>query len=1490
MKRVMRIQLMRMVHSLVVKSTESKMKKIRAYINSYEEKTNEIKSENKYLGLLRNIYHTIPSRLNEKDVWNDFLKNLKQERCFSKLKKIVNKNFLTCHSFLCRQIVFFYYIGLDEEMNILLDKMKQELVKCDAKNFYDCDAHMNEDISDVIKMLYLLYNVRKTKKNYKDMVLLWDKYIFYSKKDPVNNLKYLFYFHLFYVHLKHSLCKIYKCIELKKHRMDLEHIMLLIRYVNMYLKHLYFHNVIHHREDTSNQNNQRHFLYEVTNYFDSSNTTVGINPDSHSKKLSYDEKNDSQRKIQNEIDIFLGNLFRINKNDKDYFIFNNFDDIKINGMSGIVSMNDSISSLNNVGRVGNSGLISSSSNNNSSSSIHKQKLSNPFESSVGIRVQEKKHLVLEKRQGDDESNFERNVDTVKGIHGMETKSEEEILTRCKGQRERSNEIKPIRAEVSLGNMNVGEVFEGICTVQEECGEGKIDMKFEKNGEIEVSHNELKLYRDIYRTCTNEVMKKVLLNKDKISPSILWNNFISCLFKDEFTFFLMNEIKNKIEILNEEQFFTYLRQVKLLQLQDHPCVINILHVFFKNYIEIEKKGINNFYIADKMTYYTDIFCQSSTVQKNILNMYRLNMNFFNIKILKKILAKLFYVLKNNNYLINGFDILIKNIMIKIGVKGSFSDVVMVLYTLRQYNFYKTCMNVQTKNENRGDGNICTNIVSLNRNYNLAQNELCNNIVYDQIQKKMLSFFFSLKSREKLYGEEITLTDRIKNLENLFHLSVDHLTFMKNDYNRIYEYMFYRTIIEKRKLGGKLYYDKYFDLNIILMINKHLVKLFFIFVNKFFTAVRSADNLLPIFDCVNNLFSDIKGSGDGGGGLNILADPSCGDTFSKKREVLQVELHKYAEKYPFEFTTVKGFGDLLLLTLLDNLIYFEIKSFHFINLFFKLFEENLWPLCSYHYIFFYRIFDNFTYSQINGRDKRSGIKEGKRGMYDGCQFSEKSFEKDKKKILKICIENIKSVIRENIIRLKKSKMNEESKKKINLTLNESNYDEENKFTVTNSRHYYINGKVENYLHSHYLVCEIHNLDCLINLIFCYFQKEHIIDIFKNSILPSINDYLKWNGKDAIIKYLSVVESTVEAVLNVDSNSESNSRYTNSINCNDFEKIRDLLIPNEEEDKIIEKEIRETIRKYEFFYINMMISKDGYGQSDDSWCNNFENYKCYIDFMCKKRGNYSALDILRMVKGGYKHYKYDKIECIIRNIKRELCKIKNYHLGFEFYVSYLFLLILFDKKIATEDAAHIFKQINEHLGNHEIVNPFWCLLLIQIMYIIKIQALFSFDLISFHCKNVTVLYNNWIIDMRREICKGEVKPSLHGSSNKSHDSSNKSHDSSNKSHGSSNKSHDSSNKSHDSSNKSHGNNDDTFKDNIIKYLQNKRIPFIRNVELLESPFIFSIYIPSMNLFVLDANSCLFCDIFVQFLQDNLFDYMNSKIIQFNENGYNSLVQSSS
>ncbi|EUD65671.1 hypothetical protein C922_03919 [Plasmodium inui San Antonio 1] len=1373
------LQVARGVHSLVAKSSENKLRKVKNYISSYQESNADPKGKNRYLGLLRNIYHTIPSRFNETEMWEHFLTVLKQDRCFAKLKNIVNRNSLVYPSLLCRQIVFLYYIGLDDEANRLLDQVKRKLAKCEAEMFLECDAKVNEDVGDVIKMLYVLYHLGKTKQNYTEVVLLCDKYICNTKRDPLNNLKYLLYFHLFYVQMNHSFGKMHRCIQMRKHRMNLEQMMFLIRYVNLYLKRLYLSGLVRHRGDRSGRVAVRQA--EITP--EEGTHTSGNDSPCDRKKV--------RNKVQKELDIFLGNLLRINKNEKDHDVFSSFDDIVING-----GRRDGICVSPPAARR------------------------NPLLGEGG-----KVFIAREDRDGG--PTWERGDPSL----------------------------------LDTGLVNHSKVAEV----------------------THVTERDLLLYRDIYTACTNEIMKRVLICNEPLGADDLWNNFLSSMFRDNFIHFMMDRMKSEMKILNEQQFFTYLKQVKLLQIADHPSVNSMLRIAFKHHSIAEMKSMNNFLIADKMTYYTDIFCQCPFVQKYILNMYRQNLNSFNVKILKKILAKLFYLLKEDKSLINGFDVLIKNIFVKVAVNGSFSDIIMVLQTLRQYHFYKNGVN-NGQSRRRGGSwrGICHDGIS----------PPCGGptLAYDEVRKKVLSFFAPIGATDNCEEDEMGGTPGGDSLDGLFHLSAPRLDYMKrggassrvsvgdsgggnaddggrphscanggSEYHPICEYIMYRTVIEKMHLGGKLLYDKYFDLNIILMMNKQLAKLFFLFVCKFFSAMRRRDSSLNIFDCVNNCVSDggvgrsLSGAAKKGahtidqsgnsGSSPCQAEFPFGDavslrSFTEERLAIPTEvLQTYAQKHPEEYAAVKRFGDLLLLTLIDNFLYFELKGSHFIHFFFGLFEEDSWPLCTYHHFFFYRVFKRLRYSQISARDRRC-VREGDDAADDavaGYLSSEEAFERRRQQIVDICREEVMWAIRRGL----------------GVGAAEGGEEEEVEGVkgVKGMKDVKDAGDAS----------QRPDVDCLINLIFCHLQQEDIIDIFRNVFLPSLNDYLKWKGKNAAVKYALGGDPAEGTCSKGEAPKGRRNHHTRTIHLNGFAQIRSLF--NEEgESKKMEVQSAEVVRRYEFFYLNMMSMGKGSDALEDPFPTRGD-YLCYADFLLQRRAGCSAQDLLRLARGVDKYGPCGEVGSLLRSIQASWsscidrgsgvnldvdCQISGDVNLVTFHVSYLLLLTVSMQKILPEEVAPVLNQIDIELANGTDIPPFWRLLLVQLIYILRIQGLFSFDLLCSKYRQVTLLYTRSIGQIKKERQRSKTNQCSRYS-------------------------------------------DNIWTQNIVKYLQDRKVPFEEEVHLVDSPFTFVVYVPSMNLFLLNGEKSLFCDTFVRCLQNSLFSHMDSKVVQVHEGCYHWLVHQS-
>ncbi|KMZ93599.1 hypothetical protein PVMG_01045 [Plasmodium vivax Mauritania I] len=1390
MKGVMRIQVARRVHSLAATSSESQLKKVKSHISSYHESTDDPKRKNKYLGLLRNIYHIIPSRFNETEVWEHFLTALKQERCFAKLKSLVRRNSLVYPPLLCRQIVFLYYIGLDEEANRLLHHLTRKLAKREADMSQEGNAKVNEEMGDVIKMLYVLYHLRKTKQNYKEVVLLCDKYICNTRRDPLNNLRYLLYFHLFYAQMNHSFGKMHRCIEICKHRIGVEQMMFLIRYVNQFLKRLYLSGVILHRGDLSGGVAVRKGELSP----EEATHTVGSHPPCYGKKEVHE-------KVQNELEIFLGNLLRINKNEKDHYVFSSFDDVV----------------LHRGRRDGRGEPPPASSYQPERSSLRRR------DSLLGGGGK----TFHDGEDPDGGPSWERGDPPLMDTHL----------------------VKPPR----------------------------------------VTERDLLMYRDIYAACTGEVMKRVLICKESLQADALWNNFLSSMFRDNFAHFVLNQMKGKMKILKEEHLFTFLKQVKLLRLEAHPSVSTTLQVFFKQYSNVQMKSLDNFLIADKMTYYTDLFCECPFVQKYILNMYRQNLNSFNVKILKKIVAKLFYFLKREKPLINGFDVLIKNIFVKVAVSGSLSDIVMVLHTLRQYNFYKHGVN---RGHSRGRapwGGEPYDGIALHDE--VAPPWGVSTLAYDEVKKKMLSFFAPICAADNCEGGEVGPTRGGDRLDGLFHVSAPRLDYITGGdvsgggseyhcirehhsvcehhrrYHRRYhhryhhrclhpvcEYLLYRSVIEKVRLGGRLRHDKYVDPNGILMLSKQLAKRFSLFVRRFFSAARSGGSPLHVFDCVNDGVErglhrvEEKGAqgrdqlGDSGSSPCEEAFP-FGDALSvrssteEKLGIPSRELHTYAQKHPEEYTTVKRFGDLLLLTLIDNLLYFELKGSHFIRFFLRLFEENSWPLCAYHHFFFYKIFKSFRYSQVSARDRRcvpdrGGIPD-RRGIWEGDGHaedavagylsSEETFERRRRQIVGICRAEVMRVIRRGLRVQGGDSTNEVSVRAVGQASGGP------------------------------------DVDCLINLAFCHLQEEDIIDLFRGAVLPSLNDCLKWKGTDAVVMYALARDPSEGTCSKGESpRGRSDHHHNSTIRCNDFAKIRSLLNANGDNQKR-QVQSAEVLRRYEFFYLNMMSRGRGSDALEDPFPTR-EDYLCYADFLFHRREGCSAQDLLRLARGVHKYGPCNQVGSLLKSIQtawsshvhtdsRVSLYVDSEISGtvnlITFHVSYLLLLTAFMKKIVLEDVAPALSQIDSELANGADVSPFWRLLLVQLLYVLKIQGLFSFDLLCSKYRQVTHLYNRSIGQMRKERQRS-------GSSTLC---------------------------------PRYG--DYIWTDKIVKYLQNQKVPFEEGVQLVDSPFTFDVYVPSMNLFLLNGEKSPFCDAFVRCLQDSLFGHMGSKVVRVHEGCYHWLVR---
>ncbi|CRG99830.1 conserved Plasmodium protein, unknown function [Plasmodium relictum] len=1391
MNSILRIQLIRKIHSLVPKTDNKNLKKVITYINNYDDNINQLKKRREYLNLLRNIYNTIPSRLNEKEIWKDFLNKLKTEKSYLKLKEIIKKNTMIYDSLISRQIIFLYYIGFDDEITYLLDRLEHKLRKCSENNFKECDKYINEDINDVIKMLYVLYYFRNKENDYKHVILLFDKFIYHSKKYPVNNLKYLFYFHLFYFNMNNSLLKIHKCLEKYRHLLLTEQLMLLIRYINIYLKYLYLHNVIKHKNDTTHEekiNNKENELF---------NDYLFINNKKNGEVKILNNHEDSNRKemIAKEINIFINNLFRINKNEKEYFIFDSFDDIEIKN-SCVKSC-----SIREKEILFNRNIVINEKTNK-------------------INIKDRELLI---------TNCENSINKDKYISKNDVNQNDDLLNLNEDNAlDRKN--NPILQDSIIDNdndnNNISEYNLKYRGIAEEYSKNR---KILKKEEIILTDSELKLYKNIYKSCVKEILKNILLNKEKISPDIMWNNFISNFFKDEYIYLLMNELKNKMNIINEEDFIVFLKQVKLLKLHENSSFFTISNSFFKNYI-IQKKYFKNIMLADKLTYYTDIFCYNSFLQKYILYIYKLNFSKLTIKILKKIISKLYFYLQQNKSLINGFDKFIKSTMIKITLSGSLNDIVMLLYSLRQYNFYKTYVNKE-KNSKQYINNGY-NLFFSDPNY-LEEND-CKHI-YDEIKKKI-----------KCLSPLISSQDNLRNIENfnLFHLSNFHLFQLKNDYLKIYELICYRTIIEKREIE-KINYDKYFDINIIIMLKKQLIKLFCIFLNKFYDSIKNDNNTLNIFECINNFFIDNrtynlrKSSNDeifssseekmnknnllmfhrdSNKGINEvkqhlldanelnknkfyehhlienefirseldekklneskLSDYSNFSVF--KKGISLSTMNNYMKKYEFEYITITRFIDILLMIIIDNFLYFEIKNFYFINFFFLLFQNNFLSMSIYHYFFFFYIFKNLNYNQISQKEKKEFF------------FSEEYFIKNKNDIINICNDKIKSIIKDYLT-IQINKNGDLYYKRNNTTNNCTDRND----SINNDSNYYLQNKNN-----------IFDFDCVITLILYNLKNDEVSDIFQNCFLFTLNNYLE--NKNVYIKYKNDT-----CLKKLEHNSE-----LNILSCNNIEKIRSSVYFNEVNKDNNNDDI---IKKYQFFYINMIY--DGLMKNYDE-----DDFDCYINYLIEKK-RYEAFEILKVCMWLKEYNKYDKIELIINNINTHFNSYKK----LEFFISYLFLIILSQKNYLNH-IYEMFDKINKYLLKDNI-NSFWHILLVQIIYLIKIKNLFLLDLLFMQYKNISVFYND-IIDIKKKQSKKITQ---------------------------------------------YDNN--SYITNILEFLKKNNIFFIKNIQLKCSPFIFDIYIPSSNIFFLNQNKYILSDIFIEYLQANIFDKMNSKIVKTDQTSFDFL-----
>ncbi|SPJ08526.1 conserved Plasmodium protein, unknown function [Plasmodium sp. DRC-Itaito] len=1659
MRAIIRFKIIRQVHSMVSKDADIKLKRVVSYINNYDDNLNELKKKKEYLGMLKNIYHTIPSRLNENKLWNNFLNKLKTLKCYNKLKKIIKRNTITHDSLMCRQIIYLYYIGFDDEIGYLIKRLDYKLQKCNERDFENCEKYMNEDVSDIIKMLYVLYHYKNGKDNdYKNIILYFDKYIYHSKNIPMTNLKYLFYFHLFYFNMNYSLIRIEKCLEMYGHILATDQLMFLVRYINIYLKNLYLYNVIKHRND-----------YQ----------TVSDNMNNKTNENWNDDGNNYRNKIKKEINIFLNNLFRINKNEKEYFIFYNFDDIEIkskclrNEKLDIIEQDKIFSVLKNEGvhkfvknkinerddnKKGNHNInddvyfnmmnedkenVAIKDNNRNNDNILNDNILNDNilndnilndnilnDNILNNNILNSNILnsnILNNNNNSCSSSNKSSLPFYNNIKSSLTSYHNNTFYIDDNEKNRNNSMN--NNDRLINDMNV------LTVSMDENNNFFSNRKILRKEKIIINNTELNLYKNIYRICTKEIIKNILLNKEKIHIDNLWNSFISNLFKDQYIYMLMNEIRknNKKYIVSEEEFITYLKQIKLLQLYDDISFITICKNFFKTYI-VEKKYIKNLHFADRLTYYTDIFCYNSFLQKYILYIYKLNLETFNIKILKKILSKLFYLLQQNRSLINDFDKFIKSLIIKIIMNGSFNDIIMIIYTWRQYIFYKIYMNNQREKEKEKyikSNNYYMNIFHDVNDENLINLEMDPHFVYNDIQKKlihMLSLEHTIQEKKKndtkydinnegTYNESY-INHMIHNNSsylqnnNIFHLNNNLLHYMKKDYIKIYEFLSFRTIIEKKQMTN-LIFDKYFHKNMIIMINKQLIKLFYIFLNNVHYTIKSGDTNFNLFECINNFFNDDhmyynlnqllnhtskemneqplrKKQKVNNQGIEIdedniyyndnnnsnsyndhnndnnnsnsnndhnndrehtysnllclsnennldkekiffikkqidnnfikeqgkefienqIVENKCKESFdflfnhkdNKQKNIISLsDVANYEKKYPYEYLYLINFINLLLMIIIDNYIFFDIKNLYFINFFFHSFEyEHVLPMSIYHYFYFFHIFRNINYAHITQKDKKEYI------------YSEDFFNKKKNNIIHICKEKIKIFINEYIsFNLKygynmNKLSNDKEKKKRNV--------EENETCSSQKKN----------------VCNF-DMDCIIMLILYNMNKEDVLDIFKNCFLLSLNNYLRQQNikkKEIISIYhdricsIPVGDQTkieTREIISNDNNmknnmaSSSNINDLNIISCNNFDMIRNIFDRMNTNIKYIDE--FDIIKKYEYFYIHMIYKKlmchnnkmcmdenklisngnlknddmlkgvddiknnynlknyhvynnvmysykkmFGYINHSDHYndFNDYEqeqaDYKSFLHFLSNKKQNYEAQEllklctILKMFKGN------EKIKHIINKINM----LFNTYNSFEFFISYLFLLILNEKKENyINEIYKIFNEINIYLLNNNI-KPYWYQLLIQILYLIKIKILYSFDLLCIKYKNIANFYQEAINIKKKRLEEHEKKKKK-----KCTDSN--------------------INMIYYIDNEEQYN---IYKSTIQNYLKTNNISYIENIQLKDSPFIFDIYVPSKKIIFLNQQMCIFPDIFIDQLQVHIFDTINFTICEINERNYNILM----
>lgn len=622
--------------------------------------------------------------------------------------------------------------------------------------------------------------------------------------------------------------------------------------------------------------------------------------------------------------------------------------------------------------------------------------------------------------------------------------------------------------------------------------------------------------------------------------------------------------------------------------------------------------------------------------------------------------------------------------------------------------------------------------------------------------------------------------------------------------------------------------------------------------------------------------------------------------KQKKIISLSVvSNYEKKYPYEYLCLNNFINLLLMIIIDNYIFFDIKNLHFINFFFQCFEyEHLLSMSIYHYFYFFHIFRNINYAHLTQKDKKEYI------------YSEDLFNKKKNKIMHMCKEKIKIFINEYIsFNLKSAYSRNELRNDQEKKTTKKKNLEENETCIPKKN-----------------VCNF-DIDCIIMLIL-YNMNKDVLDIFKNCFLLSLNNYLREQKikKKEIVLYIygdticSIPVGDDTKIKSNDNNrknnmvSSSNINKLNIIPCNNFDMIRNTF--NEINKNIKYMDEFDIIKKYEFFYIHMIYKKlmchnnkmcmdennsinNGNLKNDDmlkgvddiksnynlknyhaynnntyghkkmfGYINHYDHsndindyeqeqadYKSFLDFLSNKKQNYEAEELLKLCTMIKMFKGHEKIKQIINKIHM---LFNTYNNSFEFYISYLFLILLNEEKENyINEIYKIFNEINIYLLNNNI-KPYWYQLLIQILYLIKIKNLYSFDLLCFKYKNIANFYEEAINIKKKKLEEHQRKKK------KTCTNSNR-------------------NVIYYRDNEKQYN---IYKSTIRNYLKTNNISYIENIQLKDSPFIFDIYVPSKKIIFLNQDMCIFPDIFIDHLQVHIFDTINFTIYEMNERNYNMLM----